>query len=193
MRGHLNTDVRARGSNSQPLDPEFDTLDRSATDPQDWIVVVGILLYMASLTNCAGIYLLDYFLEGPWLRSWFYYTKLPCELYGTLWRVQLTREIYIIEPGYIQVEHGSFSPLVFNVNGGMGNECRAFYSRLSDLLALKRHLSKSLVSSWLKTKINFALLRSKLLCVMRGSRSIKTMDFALNEIEIAEKTSKPSV
>ena len=29
--GHLNTDVRARGSNSQPLDPEFDTLDRSAT------------------------------------------------------------------------------------------------------------------------------------------------------------------
>ena len=31
MRGHLNTDVRARGSNSQPLDPEFDTLDRSAT------------------------------------------------------------------------------------------------------------------------------------------------------------------
>ena len=25
--------VRARGSNSQPLDPEFDTLDRSATDP----------------------------------------------------------------------------------------------------------------------------------------------------------------
>ena len=34
MRGHLNTDVRARGSNSQPLDPEFDTLDRSAaTDP----------------------------------------------------------------------------------------------------------------------------------------------------------------
>ena len=33
MRGHLNTDVRARGSNSQPLDPEFDTLDRLATDP----------------------------------------------------------------------------------------------------------------------------------------------------------------
>ena len=34
LRGHLNTDVRARGSNSQPLDPEFDALDRSATDPQ---------------------------------------------------------------------------------------------------------------------------------------------------------------
>ena len=84
----------------------------------------------------------------------------------------------------LQVEHGSFSPLVFNVNGGMGNECRAFYSRLADLLALK---------SWLKTKINFALLRSMLLCV-RGSRSVKkTIDLALNEIEIAEKISKQSV
>ena len=39
MRGHLNTDVRARGSNSQPLDPEFDALDRSATDPQCWAML----------------------------------------------------------------------------------------------------------------------------------------------------------
>ena len=37
MRGHLNTDVRARGPNSQPLDPEFDALDRSATDPRSKI------------------------------------------------------------------------------------------------------------------------------------------------------------
>ena len=40
MRGHLNTDVRARGSNSQPLDPEFDTLDRSATDPPLGSVII---------------------------------------------------------------------------------------------------------------------------------------------------------
>ena len=31
----------------------------------------------------------------------------------------------------LQVEHGSFSPLVFTVNGGMGNECKASYSRLA--------------------------------------------------------------
>ena len=93
----------------------------------------------------------------------------------------------------LQVEHGSFSPLVFNMNGGMGNECHAFYSRLADLLGLKRHLSKSLVSSWLKTKINFALLRSMILCV-RGSRTVKKMiDLALNEVEIAEKISKQSM
>ena len=30
----ISTDVRARGSNSQPSDPEFDALDRSATDPR---------------------------------------------------------------------------------------------------------------------------------------------------------------
>ena len=44
LRGHLNTDFRARGSNSQPLDPEFDTLDRSATDPPVYTYIFNILL-----------------------------------------------------------------------------------------------------------------------------------------------------
>ena len=37
----------------------------------------------------------------------------------------------------MQVEQGTFSPLVFSVNGGMVGECQAFYSRLSELLAEK--------------------------------------------------------
>lgn len=28
----------------------------------------------------------------------------------------------------LQVEHGSFSPLILSPNGGMGRECRKFYS-----------------------------------------------------------------
>ena len=31
----------------------------------------------------------------------------------------------------LQVEQGNFSPLVFTIDGSMGNECRAFYSRFS--------------------------------------------------------------
>ena len=37
----------------------------------------------------------------------------------------------------MQVEQGTFSSLVFSINGGMGRECQAFYSRLSELLAEK--------------------------------------------------------
>ena len=32
----------------------------------------------------------------------------------------------------LEVEHGSFTPLVFSSNGGMGRECSTFYKRLSE-------------------------------------------------------------
>ena len=31
----------------------------------------------------------------------------------------------------IQVEKGTFSPMVFSIYGGMGRECQDFYSKLS--------------------------------------------------------------
>ena len=49
MRGHLNTDVQARGSNSQPLDPEFDALDRSAIDPR---ILTSLVLYFHADFYC---------------------------------------------------------------------------------------------------------------------------------------------
>ena len=70
----------------------------------------------------------------------------------------------------LQVEHGSFTPLVFCAMGGMAPECSIFYKRLSHLIAEKRNEKLSLVSTWVRTKISFALLRSALLCI-RGTRS----------------------
>ena len=39
------------------------------------------------------------------------------------------------------VEYGTFSPLVFSTNGGMGRECGAFYKRLSEMIAGKTECS----------------------------------------------------
>ena len=44
----------------------------------------------------------------------------------------------------LQIEHGTFTPLVFSIFGSMGRECCTFYSRLSDLLLEKRDLPKSI-------------------------------------------------
>ena len=68
-----------------------------------------------------------------------------------------------------EVEHGTFTPLVFSVHGGMGEECKMFYKRLSSLLSEKRNEDLSSVTAWVRTKIRFALLRSALVCV-RGTR-----------------------
>ena len=57
----------------------------------------------------------------------------------------------------MEVDQGSFTPLVFTVAGGIGGEGRAFYSQLATSLLLKNRIG------------NFSLLRSMLLC-LRGSR-----------------------
>ena len=59
----------------------------------------------------------------------------------------------------LEVENGSFTPLVFALTGGMGRECKTFIGQLAEKIATKRNLNTSLVISWLRTKINFMLLR----------------------------------
>ena len=73
----------------------------------------------------------------------------------------------------LQVEHASFTPLVFTCFGGMSTECQMFYKRLSQLIYEKRNTDKSITKSWIQTKLSFSLLRTTLLCI-RGSRSHKT-------------------
>ena len=60
----------------------------------------------------------------------------------------------------IETENGSFTPLVFACTGGMSRECGKFYSRLADLLAIKKNLNKSTVMGWLRAKLSSKLLRS---------------------------------
>ena len=38
----------------------------------------------------------------------------------------------------LEVEQGTFTPLVFTSTGGMADECKRFHSRLAELLALKK-------------------------------------------------------
>ena len=57
----------------------------------------------------------------------------------------------------MEVDQGSFMPLVFTVARGIGGEGRAFYSQLTTLLSFRNGIG------------NVSLLRSMLLC-LRGSR-----------------------
>ena len=68
----------------------------------------------------------------------------------------------------MEVDQGSFTPLVFTLNGGMAGECKVFYSRLAMLLS--SGVEKPQVTTWIRTKINFTLLRSMILC-LHGSRT----------------------
>ena len=39
----------------------------------------------------------------------------------------------------LQVEKGSFSPLIYSTTGGMGVECTKYHKRIAELIALKRN------------------------------------------------------
>ena len=92
----------------------------------------------------------------------------------------------------LQVENGTFTPLIFSVHGGMSPECSFFYKRLAGLISEKRGESISVVSSWIRTRTSFALLRSALMCI-RGTRH-RYYKYLINDIdmEAEEKETKIS-
>ena len=72
----------------------------------------------------------------------------------------------------LQIKNGSFTPLVFSVNGGMVKKTNACYSRIAEKLAEKRDELCSVMMSWIRRKISFWMMKSIIMCI-RESRSIK--------------------
>ena len=69
-----------------------------------------------------------------------------------------------------EVEHGSFSPLVFSPSGGMGPIATVVYKWIATIIADKRNQPYNRTLFWIRCKLSFSLLRSVIMCI-RGSRS----------------------
>ena len=69
----------------------------------------------------------------------------------------------------IEVEHGSFSSLVFSTSGGMGPTANVVYKRIASMIAQK-HKTYSKTLHWIRCKLSYSLLRSATMC-LRGARS----------------------
>ena len=84
----------------------------------------------------------------------------------------------------LNVEHDSFSPLIFSTSGSMGPTASVVFRRLASLLSIKRdeHYSKTIL--FIRCQLGFALLRSAVRC-LRGSRSTFTPDLANTNIDLA--------
>ena len=87
----------------------------------------------------------------------------------------------------IQLEHGTFTPLIFTPYGGAGREVDNFIKSLASKLAQKQGIHNSLMTNWIRTKLSFELVRSALLCV-RGTRvpSFKPVSVDVSEIELLQ-------
>ena len=92
----------------------------------------------------------------------------------------------------LDIEHGSFTPLVFTSTGGMGPECLRFHSRLAELIADKKGEHYSRTISWIRARTSFALLRSALIC-LRGSRTIRRCKMDLTNADIDIQNSEAAI
>ena len=70
----------------------------------------------------------------------------------------------------MEIENGTFTPLVFSATGGAGRECRKFCKRLAEMISEKKKSRYSETVTWVNRKINFAIMKALHICV-RGSRS----------------------
>ena len=84
----------------------------------------------------------------------------------------------------LQVEKGSFSPLIFSTTGGMGPESTRYHKKLAELISVKRGEEYSHVVSYVRTRLRFALLRCTLIAIRgeRGRRRRKETDLPLSEV-----------
>ena len=71
----------------------------------------------------------------------------------------------------MDVEHGTFTPLIFTTAGVMGHECTQYHKVLAEKIASKKGENYSDVMCFLRVKLSFLALKSTLLC-LRGSRSL---------------------
>ena len=83
----------------------------------------------------------------------------------------------------IEVEHGSFTPLVFSAYGGSSPETERFITELSVKLSTKHDQELSVVANWLRTKLSFTILRSAVLSI-RGSRTVRKNEVITDPAEI---------
>ena len=67
------------------------------------------------------------------------------------------------------VEHASFTPLVFSTTGGMGKIATTAYKHLADWLASEWGFPYSETIGWLRCSLSFSLLHSSIQYCIRGA------------------------
>ena len=76
------------------------------------------------------------------------------------------------------IEQGTFTPLVYSMNGGLGNECQP--KHLVNKTVTKTSDKYEKVLTWIRCRLSFIVVKAVVLC-LRGSYCVnkQTEDFAL--------------
>ena len=105
-----------------------------------------------------------------------------------IYRIHENEKKRLYSKRVLDIEHGTFTPLVFTTTDGVGKEYLMYHSRLAELISIKKGEQYAKTISWIRKRTSFALLRSALVC-LRASRTrrvpcdIKNVDIDLEVVE----------
>ena len=85
----------------------------------------------------------------------------------------------------LDVEMGSFTPLVFATKGGMGVECQMFLRDLAEELSKKDGEPYVALITWLRTRLSFEILRSVHLCVRGSRKAFRSANEVVNDFRLS--------
>ena len=80
----------------------------------------------------------------------------------------------------MNIDHGTFTPLVFSVTGVMGKECSMYHKHIADKIARKSEEQYSKIIGVIRCRLSFLILRAALLCV-RGSRTKESKETNIDD------------
>ena len=82
----------------------------------------------------------------------------------------------------IQIEKGSFCPLIFSTSGGVCPLGDNLHKKLAGRIAIKRKENYGDVIRFIRTRLRFALLK----CVLMGLRNVRGKDFGETDDELPD-------
>ena len=82
----------------------------------------------------------------------------------------------------LNVEHGSFTPIIFSTTEGASPEAHRHHKRIAELIASKRKDEYSSIMQYIRTRLRFNLLRS-ILVAIRGERGRSSRAKPISTIE----------
>jgi hypothetical protein len=83
----------------------------------------------------------------------------------------------------LEIEKGTFTPLVFSTLGGCGMEAERFIKQLIELHANKKQCDRSKVANLIRTKLAFCILRATILCI-RGAQTVKQCSYETMDVDV---------
>ena len=91
---------------------------------------------------------------------------------GQIYNLHEKRKMKKYNSRIINVEKGSFTPLIYTTYGGWGPQATRYHKRLAEQISKKRNEEYASIMNYMRTRVRFSILRSTLVAV-RGERGKK--------------------